>query len=106
MPDLVGRLHADDLVGDLAVDVVDCLEDPFAQVAGLVAVTQFQRLALTRGCSGGHGGPAHGSRFEEYFDFQCRIPTGIENLPCIDVGNFAHYYPLRMWCIQINTGEL
>ena len=57
----------------MVVDVGDGLQHPFAEVAGFVAVPQFQRLALTGRCAGRDRGPSHGARLEENLDFQGRV---------------------------------
>ena len=57
--DLVERVHAEQLFGDLVVDVLDGLQHALAAVAALVAVAQLKRLVHAGGCAGRHRRPPH-----------------------------------------------
>ena len=62
---LVGGVHAGELGGEDGLDVLDGLEDAFAEVVLLVAVAELDGLVLAGGGAGGDGGAAHGSAVEE-----------------------------------------
>jgi hypothetical protein len=87
---LIGCVHPDDLIRDLGVHIVDCGENSFSQVSSGVAVSQFQGFPLTRGGSRWYGCPAHYPGLQQYFYFQSRVASRIENLPCIHISNCAH----------------
>ena len=98
MPTWSVGLHADDLVGDLVVDIVNGLQHTLAEIAGLVAVPQFQCFALAGGCSGRDCGPSHAPSLKKNLDLQGRIPAGIEDFPGVNISDLTHYCPL-VWRI-------
>ena len=55
--------------GDLAVDVLDRLEDALAEEAVGVAVAEFDGLVLASGCAAGDDGATHGAVDEKDFCF-------------------------------------
>ena len=69
---LVERL-ADERAGEFAVDVRNRVADTLAKVARLVAVSQFERFALTGGGAGGNGGASHCAPFEGDIHFHGRV---------------------------------
>ena len=81
---LVPRVGAQDLAGDLAVDVRDGLRDALSAVALLVAVAQLQRLALAgRGARRHRRAPGRASR-EQDLDLDGRIAARVQDLPAED----------------------
>ena len=88
--DLVQRVHADQLVGDLLVDVVDGLGDALAEEQLLVAVAQLPGFVDAGAGAAGDGGPADRAVVERDIDFDGRIAAAIENLAAVDVNNHAH----------------
>ena len=51
---LIGDVHADDLVGDLVLDIPDRLLDALAPISGGVAIAQLDCLMLARRRAGGN----------------------------------------------------
>ena len=88
--DLVQRVHADQLVGDLFVDVGDGLLHALAQVVRLVAVAQLPGFVHAGAGAAGHGGRADRVVVERDIDFDGRIAAAIENLPGVNINDHAH----------------
>ena len=85
--DLIERVHAAQGGGDVVVDRLDGLADALAEIAFLVAVTQFPGFVLAGGSPAGHGGAALDAAFEMDFDFDGGIAAGIEDFQGADVGD-------------------
>ena len=84
---LLLRIQPDDCLGDFGVDVLDGLADAFAEVAGFIAISQFDGLACPGGSPGRHRSPPHDARFEQDVAFDGGIPPRIENLTGNDINN-------------------
>ena len=76
---LVGGVHAGELGGDDALDVIDGLENAFAEVVGLVVVAELDGLVLAGRGSGGDGGAAADVAFEDDVGFDGGIAAGVED---------------------------
>ena len=70
---LVEGAHTLEGFSDGAVYVGDSLEDTFAHVTALVAVTEFESLVHTGGCAGGNRSTATSAAFEDYIDFNSGV---------------------------------
>ena len=62
-----------------------------AAVTALIAVTQFERLVFARRCSRRHGRTAESAAGGGYFDFDGRIPAGIQDLSGMNTYNLTHF---------------
>ena len=58
---LLDGIPADQGIGDLAIDILNRFENTLAEVAGFVAIAQFQGFMNTGGCAGGNCCPAPGA---------------------------------------------
>ncbi len=87
---LLEGVEAADLRGDSRVDILDGLENAFAEVALLVAVAKLDGLVIAGAGPGGYGGPAQSAVLEDDVDFDGGIAAGIENLARLDVFDNAH----------------
>ncbi len=85
--DLIERIHAAQGGGDVIVDRIDGLGHALAEVAFLVAVTEFPSFVLAGGGPTGHGGTAMHAAFEVDFDFDGGVAAGIEDFQGADVGD-------------------
>src|SRR5262249_31793146 len=85
--DLVSAIVANELYGNVLVDIVYCPCNSLAQVAALIFVPQFQGFVRARTGSAWHSGPADGAVFQNDLDFEGGIATAIENL----AGMYAVY---------------
>ena len=103
---LVIGFDAGHLVVDVVEDRLDGILHALAQVALRITVAQFDCFELTRRGAGRHTGAAHGAVFEEHFDFDGRIATGVEDLPCGYGQDLCHGFSLivRM-CACAGTTE-
>ncbi len=72
--DLVGRIHAEDGVRDLAVHGIHGLEHGLAEIAALVAVPELQRFARAGRGTRWHGSAAGGTRGEADIDLDVGLP--------------------------------
>ena len=88
--DLIERVHADELVGDRFVDVVDGLRDAFAEEQLLVAVAQLPGFVDAGAGAAGDGGAAERAVGQRDVDLDGRIAAAIENLPAVDIDDRAH----------------
>ncbi len=87
---LIGGVFTHQQTFDGVVDVAHGLQYALAQVAGLVAVAQFQCFARTgRGARGGAGG-AYGTAFQNDFSADGRVTATVQNFESFDVDNFTH----------------
>ncbi len=84
---LIDGVHAAQLVGQLAVDVVDGLYDPLAEVLGLVAVAKLPGLVDAGAGPAGHRGAAERAIGQFDVDFDGGISPAVEDLPGADVYN-------------------
>ena len=89
--------HAAQRLVDLAVDGVDGLLHALAEVAGLVAVTQFDRLMRAGGGARGHRRAADRAVFEHDIDLNRGITAAIENFAADDVDDGGHGYLFSKW---------
>src|SRR5690606_26340353 len=70
--------------GKFGVHGFDRLKHAFAEVAGLGAVTEFDRLVLAGGCAGRNGRAADGAGFKMNVDLNGRVATGVDDLAAAD----------------------
>ena len=89
--DLIQRVHAEQLFGDLFVDVLDSFEHPLAAEAAFVVVAQLQRLVHAGGRARGHRGAAVRAVFQPHFHLDGRVAARIENLAGHDFGDFSRH---------------
>ena len=75
---------------DLAVDGGDGLLHALAEVAGLVAVAQFDRLMRAGGGARGHGRAADRAVFQHDIDLNRGIAAAVENFAADDVDDGGH----------------
>src|SRR5690606_17989594 len=83
---LLGRLTGQGF-GNFAVDVADGLGNALAEVATLVAVTQFERLTGARRGPRRDGSPARSARIERYVHLDGGIAARVENLAALDAAD-------------------
>ena len=81
---------AEQLVGQLVLDVADRLLDTFAQVATLVAVTQLDRLEGAGGRPGRDRGAADRAVVQADLDLDGRIASRVQDLPGDDHFDGGH----------------
>ena len=86
-PDLVGRVAADDDLGQRAVDVGDGLGDAFAEVARLVAVAELDRLVDAGAGPRGDGRPAERAVGQDHIDLDGRVAAAVQDLAPADLGD-------------------
>ena len=79
---------------DFGVDVLDGLQHALAEIARLVAIAQFDRLAAAGGGAGRHGGTAHHAGFQQHVGFDGGIAAGIQNFPGDDINNCTQFLSL------------
>ena len=84
---LIQGVHAAKLVGQLAVDVVDGLQDPLAEVLGLVAVAEFPGLVDAGAGPAGHGRAAERAVGQFHVDLDGGVAAAVEDLSGVDVYN-------------------
>ena len=77
---LLEHVHALDDGSDALVDVGHGLEGTFAQVTGLVAVTEFEGFIFTGAGAARNGCTAHDTTFEGHIDLHGRVATRVEDL--------------------------
>ena len=87
---LVFGLHAGQCIKYLAVDGSYCLGDAFAEVAGLVAIAQFDGLMCASRSTGGNGSTTHGTVFQYNIHFHCWIAAAVEDFACGNVDDGGH----------------
>src|SRR4029078_5044430 len=86
---LVGRVHAADRLGELAVHVLYRLRDALAGPA-VPSIPELDGLELAGGGAGGNGRPPGGAGLQDHVDLDRRVPAGLENLPPVDLFDAAH----------------
>src|SRR5690606_4613400 len=84
------RIQTHQGFGNFGVDVLDGTQHALAQVAGLVAVAQFDGFARTGGRARGHRSPPHGARFEQHVAFHGGVAARIEDFASDDVYDCTH----------------
>jgi len=92
---LVGSVEANDGFADFGVDVFNGFQNTLAQIAGFVAIAQFQGFTLASGCAGRYSGTAHDAGFEQHVGFDGRVATGVQNLAGDDFYDCAHLQNLK-----------
>src|SRR5206468_36397 len=86
---LVGGVAAGDGLGDLAVDVVDGIENALAAVFA-AAVAQLGGLELARRRARRHGRSPRRAGAQGDLDLDGRVAAGVEDLPGVDAFDLAH----------------
>ena len=107
---LIQNVQADNCLGDLAVDVLNCLEDALAAVTTLVTVAKLAGFVHTGGCAGGNGRAANGAVVEGNFDFNGGVAAGVKDLTRHDINNFkillhVPVIPPVIWWIDYNPNR-
>ena len=69
------------------VNVLHGVQDAFAQVTALVAVTKLKGLVLARRRSARNGSAAECARYGTNFDLDGRIASRVEDFPCVNLYN-------------------
>ena len=87
---LFDRVHADQFFGNCLVDVLDRLEHPFAAVAPLVAVAQFQRLIGAGAGPARHDRRADAPTVQPDLHLHGRVAAAVEHLTTVHIDNFTH----------------
>lgn len=91
---LVGGIHAHEFRGKDGLNIFDGLEDAFAQVVFLVAVTQLNGFMLTgRGSTGDCSAPT-GSSVKDDVGFDGRVASGVEDFARVNRDNLCHVAPV------------
>ena len=88
--DLGLGIHAADRLEDFAIDGVDRLADPLAEIALLVAVAQLDRFMRTGRGAGGNRGAAQAAVLEHHVDLDGGIAAAVENFAADDVDDGGH----------------
>ena len=96
---LVLDVEPDNGFADFGVDMFDGFQHALAEIARLVAVAQFDRLAAAGGCARGHGGTTQHAGLQQHIGFNGGIAAGIENFPGDDINNGAQLLFL-VWYIR------
>src|ERR1041385_591086 len=86
---LIGSLHTGQSLGDFTVHVFHGLEHTFAQIALLVAITEFNRFVLTGGGAAGNRSASFDSADQRDFSFDRGIAAGIKYLAGMYFLNFG-----------------
>ena len=95
---LRGGVRANQRRTNHLVNVVNGLEDPFAQVARLIAVAQFKRFVLACGGAGRHRGAAAMAGSDGDVGLDRGIAAGVENLAAFhsdDAGRHGEFSGTR-----------
>src|SRR3989304_5279570 len=91
--DLLGRVLADELGGDLIQDVRARAPDAFAPVPRGVGVAKLDRLVLPGRGSRRHRGATHGSVLESHLGLAGGGAARVQNLPRLDGRDRRHIGP-------------
>src|SRR5690606_176682 len=94
--DLFGRVGADDVLGDLAVDRRHRVEHALAEETRLVTIAPFDGLVCAGRGAGRHRRTSHRAVFQRDVDLDGRVAAAVEDLAGVDVDDGAHGgVPLR-----------
>ena len=93
---LLGRIHADNLLGNLGVHVLDSSLRALAAVSLLVAVAEFASFAFTGGSAARNSSVTNDTVVKSYIDLERRIATGIQNLTSPNFSDFSHFVNLLL----------
>src|SRR6266702_173936 len=97
---LVGGVHARQLGCQDGFDVLDGIQDAFAEVMLLIAIAQFNGFVLAGGGAGGNRGAAHGSAGEGYVGFDSGVSAGIEDFAGGNGDNLGHVTPIEKRAVE------
>ncbi len=87
---LVFGVEAQQRVRNLVVDRVYGLEHALAEIAGSVAVAQFDRLVRAGGGAGRDRGAAEAAIVKQHIDLDRRIAAAVQNLAAVNVNDRSH----------------
>ena len=85
----IRSVDANDRLGERRIDVLDRLQDALAEVASLVAVTQFKRLELARRCARRRRRATEAAVLQNDVDFHRRIAARVNDFACMDAFDLA-----------------
>ena len=97
--DLVLGIHAADGVENLALDRIDRLGHALAEIAGLVAVAQFDRLMRAGRGAGRHRGAAERAVFQQHIHLDRRIAAAVQNFAADDIDDGGHGITRRSFAV-------
>ena len=72
---LVKRIHARDFIGDDFVDIFHCLQNPFAEVSGIITIPKFHCFKRACGCTGRNDCSAHAAIVKQHIYLYGRIAS-------------------------------
>ena len=73
--------------GNLCIDILDSLRDPFAAELRLVSITQLQCLKLPRRCTGRRCTAANRAVLQDNLRLDCRISTRVNDFTANNSSN-------------------
>ena len=88
---LIARITLEQGCADHGVDVANRLQHALAEIALLVAIAKFDRLARTGRGTGGHSRATDGAAGEDHVRFYGGIAPRIDDLAGSDIDNAAHF---------------
>src|SRR5690606_12013377 len=90
-------IHAADGVEDLVVDGLDSLQDPLAEIPGLVAVPQLHGLVRAGRCAGGNSRTSKGAVLEGHIHLDGGVAAAVEDLAGMNVDDRCHLRAPGEW---------
>ena len=76
---------------DNFVDVVDSLENAFAEITAFIAVTEFESFIFAGGCAGRNSCATNSTAFENDINFNRRVAAGVYDFTTDNFRDFCHY---------------
>ena len=90
MARLVGGVKIGESVGNFPIDVLDRIQHALAEIALLVAVTQFHSLMFARGRAAGNDCTPDCPVSQMYFGLDGRVSARVQHFPGMNFRNISH----------------
>ena len=84
-------IQAQDGLRNFGVDMLYGLQHTLAQIAGFVAISQFDGFTATSGGARRHSGTAHGAAFQQHVALDRGVATGVQNFTSYDIYDCTHW---------------
>ena len=99
---LVQSIHADDFISDNIIYIIHSILHAYAVVA-FTAIAQLHSFKRTCRRTTGYCRTPDNAFVYNHLDLDCRVPSGIQNLSCVNICNFVIAFHILFLLLKYST---